>query len=90
MHRPARWQADQGPDAQAGQADGLRPAHPARPVTDPFIGTQEAVPGTRMPTLAEVFQLADRYGAGGVQFNIETKLDPTLTSLAATPSSLEA
>jgi len=51
--------------------------HPADPATDPFVGTQEAVPGTRMPTLAEVFQLADRYGAKRVQFNIETKLDPT-------------
>jgi glycerophosphoryl diester phosphodiesterase len=30
-----------------------------------------------MPTLAEVFDLADRYGARNVQFNIETKLDPT-------------
>ena len=31
-----------------------------------------------MPTLAQVFELADRYGADDVQFNIETKLDPTL------------
>jgi glycerophosphoryl diester phosphodiesterase len=52
--------------------------HPADPSTDPFVGTQESVPGTRMPTLAEVFDLADRYGADDVQFNIETKLDPTI------------
>jgi glycerophosphoryl diester phosphodiesterase len=51
--------------------------HPAVPSTDPFVGTQEAVPGTKMPTLAEVFELANRYGAKNVQFNIETKLDPT-------------
>jgi glycerophosphoryl diester phosphodiesterase len=52
--------------------------HPANPATDPFVGTQESVPGTHMPTLAEVFDLADRYGADDVQFNIETKVDPTL------------
>ena len=51
--------------------------HPANPATDPFVGTQETVPGTHMPTLAEVFRLADRYGARHVQFNIETKIDPT-------------
>ena len=51
--------------------------HPADPATDPFVGTQEAVPGTHMPTLAQVFELVDRYGAKRVQFNIETKLDPT-------------
>jgi glycerophosphoryl diester phosphodiesterase len=52
--------------------------HPADPASDPFIGTQEPVPGTRMPTLAEVFALANRYGANDVQFNIETKIDPTV------------
>jgi len=51
---------------------------PPNPATDPFVGTQESVPGTKMPTLGEVFKLADRYGADHVQFNIETKLDPTL------------
>ena len=43
---------------------------------DPFVGTIEPVPGTRMPTLDEVFALAERYGARDVQFNIETKIDP--------------
>jgi glycerophosphoryl diester phosphodiesterase len=52
--------------------------HPADPASDPFIGTQEPVPGTRMPTLGEVFALANRYGANDVQFNIETKIDPTV------------
>ena len=52
--------------------------HPADPATDPFVGTQESVPGTHMPKLADVFALADRYGAKNVQFNIETKIDPTL------------
>jgi glycerophosphoryl diester phosphodiesterase len=52
--------------------------HPPNPATDPFVGTREAVPGTHMPTLAQVFELANRYGADGVQFNIETKIDPTV------------
>jgi glycerophosphoryl diester phosphodiesterase len=51
---------------------------PPDPATDPFVATQESVPGTRMPTLAEVFALANRYGADDVQFNIETKIDPTV------------
>ena len=38
-----------------------------------------------MPTLAEVFELANRYGAKGVQFNIETKLDPTLPKETVAP-----
>lgn len=50
---------------------------PPDPAADPFVSTQESVPGTRMPTLAEVFALADRYGADKVEFNVETKLDPT-------------
>jgi glycerophosphoryl diester phosphodiesterase len=63
--------------AQIQQLDcGTR--HPADPATDPFVATQEAVPGTRMPSLAQVFQLASRYGADDVQFNIETKIDPTV------------
>jgi glycerophosphoryl diester phosphodiesterase len=59
---------------------------PDAPSTDPFVGTQESVPGTRMPTLAEVFELADRYGAKRVQFNIETKLDPTLPKETVAPA----
>ena len=60
--------------------------HPADPAKDPFIGTQEPVPGARMPLLSEVFQLADRYGAHDVQFNIETKLDPTLPAETVDPT----
>ncbi|MBA2298509.1 MAG: glycerophosphodiester phosphodiesterase, partial [Actinobacteria bacterium] len=59
---------------------------PPNPATDPFVGTQEAVPGTRMPTLGEVFELADRYGADHVRFNIETKLDPTLPGDTVDPA----
>jgi glycerophosphoryl diester phosphodiesterase len=60
--------------------------HPDVPSTDPFVGTQESVPGTKMPTLAEVFQLVNRYEANGVQFNIETKLDPTLPKETVAPA----
>jgi glycerophosphoryl diester phosphodiesterase len=42
------------------------------------VATQEAVPGTHMPRLAQVFELANRYGADNVQFDIETKIDPTV------------
>jgi glycerophosphoryl diester phosphodiesterase len=50
---------------------------PADPAHDPYVGTQQPVPGTRMPTLDEVYDLADRYGATTVHFNVETKIDPT-------------
>lgn len=59
--------------------------NPDVPSTDPFLPTLEQVPGTKMPTLAEVFELANRYGAKGVQFNIETKLDPTLPKETVAP-----
>ena len=60
--------------------------HPADPSTDPFVGTQEAVPGTHMPSLAQVFQLVNRYGADKVQFDIETKRDPTLPKETVGPT----
>jgi len=41
--------------------------------------TQHTVPGTRMPTLDEVFQLAPK---GKFQFNIETKIFPKKASTA--------
>ncbi|GAA1266403.1 glycerophosphodiester phosphodiesterase [Saccharothrix xinjiangensis] len=36
---------------------------------------QELSPGARMPTLAEVFELARRHRAHGVRFNVETKVE---------------
>jgi len=36
---------------------------------------QQPVDGTRMPTLASVFELVKRLGADQVQFDIETKID---------------
>jgi glycerophosphoryl diester phosphodiesterase len=37
---------------------------------------QRAIPGTRVPTLAEVFELVRRSGDRHVRLNIETKIDP--------------
>ncbi|HMJ35118.1 MAG TPA: glycerophosphodiester phosphodiesterase family protein [Baekduia sp.] len=56
------------------------------PAGDPISATQQAVPGTHMPRLAQVFALAARYGAKDVQFNIETKLDPTVPGDTVDPS----
>lgn len=36
---------------------------------------QQAVPGARMPTLAEVFDLVREHGADGVMLNVETKVE---------------
>jgi glycerophosphoryl diester phosphodiesterase len=38
---------------------------------------QLSIPGTRIPTLAEVFDLVRRSGDPHVRLNIETKIDPT-------------
>ncbi|HEX8168814.1 MAG TPA: glycerophosphodiester phosphodiesterase [Beijerinckiaceae bacterium] len=40
------------------------------------LPAQEPADGARIPTLAEVFDLAKRAGAGHVRFNLETKLAP--------------
>ena len=41
------------------------------------FSTQQPRDGTRVPTLAQVFDLAKQRGAGHVRFNIETKINPT-------------
>src|SRR5215472_15237717 len=38
---------------------------------------QRAIPGTRIPTLSEVFALVRRSGDRHVRLNIETKIDPS-------------
>jgi len=45
-------------------------------VTTRRFPDQLAVPGTRIPTLAEVFELVRRSGDRHVHLNIETKIDP--------------
>jgi glycerophosphoryl diester phosphodiesterase len=44
-------------------------------LTLPQFPGQAASPGAKMPTLAEVFALADSYRASQVRFNIETKVE---------------
>ena len=44
-------------------------------LTQPQFPGQQASPGAKMPTLAEVFALADSYRASQVRFNIETKVE---------------
>ena len=51
---------------------GLLPADPERFPSPPH----EPQPGTPMPTLGEVFELAKERGASGVHFNVEVKVDP--------------
>lgn len=50
---------------------------------NPGFPRQQPVPGTKVPTLEEVFDLA---AASGVQFNIETKIDPKTPDLAPDPA----
>ncbi|MFF1384622.1 glycerophosphodiester phosphodiesterase [Arthrobacter sp. NPDC058288] len=44
-------------------------------LTLPQFPGQQAAPGEKMPTLAEVFALVDSYRASQVKFNIETKVE---------------
>jgi glycerophosphoryl diester phosphodiesterase len=44
-------------------------------LTQPEFPGQAASPGAKMPTLAEVFALADSHRASQVKFNIETKVE---------------
>jgi glycerophosphoryl diester phosphodiesterase len=55
-------------------------------IQNPEFATQQTVPGTRMPTLDEVFQLA---GKGKFRFNIETKIFPNRASQAAAEAMLK-
>ncbi len=48
---------------------------------------QLAIPGTRIPTLAEVFDLVRRSGDHHVRLNIETKIDPTHPEESLDPQS---
>ncbi|MCW5963346.1 MAG: glycerophosphodiester phosphodiesterase [Bryobacterales bacterium] len=50
---------------------------------NPGFPAQQALPGTRMPTLEEIFQ--EFAAIEGVQFNIETKIDPRKPELTPSP-----
>jgi glycerophosphoryl diester phosphodiesterase len=51
-------------------------------IQNPAFATQQAIPGTKMPTLDEVFNLASK---GSFQFNIETKINAKKPELAPPP-----
>jgi len=51
-------------------------------VPNPQFPEQKRIPGTRMPTLDEVFSLASK---GRFEFNVETKISPAKPELSATP-----
>ncbi|WP_425323593.1 glycerophosphodiester phosphodiesterase family protein [Haloactinopolyspora alba] len=50
--------------------------------TLPAFPDQVAVPGARIPTLDEVFELVKASGRDDVRLNIETKIDPTVDDTA--------
>jgi glycerophosphoryl diester phosphodiesterase len=50
---------------------------------NPLFARQQTVPGTRIPTLDEVFALASK---GNFKFNIETKIDPSQPKLTVPPA----
>lgn len=52
-------------------------------IQNPLFKTQNTVPGTRIPTLDEVFGLASK---GKFRFNIETKIDPREPDMTAPPA----
>jgi len=52
---------------------------------NPAFPKQRAVPGTRVPTLQEVFDLVKRKGSR-VEFNIETKISPAKPDLTPVPA----
>jgi glycerophosphoryl diester phosphodiesterase len=60
--------------------------HPTDPATDPFYASELPVPGTRIPTLEQVFDLVEQRHANDVQLNIETKIDPTMPQNSVGPT----
>ncbi len=58
------------------QAYDLGRLQPGTPYAKTF-DQQQPVDGTRMPTLAQLFELVKSRGAANVRFNIETKINPT-------------
>ena len=54
------------------------------------FSSQQAIDGVRVPTLAEVFQLASPHEYASVRFNIETKINPLKPSLTLAPEAFVA
>jgi glycerophosphoryl diester phosphodiesterase len=84
-----RWLPTQGPTIRSLTWQQLREfdvgrIDPASSYAKTFA-TQQAVDGTRMPRLSDLFELVQRLGASTVRFNIETKLSPLKPDETATP-----
>jgi glycerophosphoryl diester phosphodiesterase len=60
---------------------------PGTPYANTF-SLQQPRDGTRIPTLAQVFDLVKTKGASHVRFNIETKINPTTPDDTATPETM--
>ncbi|MQA93381.1 MAG: glycerophosphodiester phosphodiesterase [Streptosporangiales bacterium] len=60
----------------------------ADPEADPFVGTQVPVPGSRMPTLAEVIALLRTYRADRVRLTVELKSVASAGGISAGPREL--
>jgi len=60
---------------------------PGTPYATTF-NLQQPRDGTRIPTLAQVFELVKAKGAGHVRFNIETKINPTQPDDTASPDAM--
>src|SRR5689334_22762272 len=58
--------------------------NPARNYAKAFP-EQQAIDGTRIPRLSDLFELAKRKGDGRVRFNVEIKSDPTRPELSLAP-----
>lgn len=68
------------------QAYDIGRIRPDTPYAQAFA-TQQPADGQRVPTLASVFDLVRRSGAG-VRFNIETKIDPTRPDDTVAPEAM--
>lgn len=69
------------------QAYDVGRIQPGTPYASTF-SNQQPVDGTRMPTLAALFERVKLLGATGVRFNIETKLNPEQPGDTASPEQM--
>ncbi|MDP3413798.1 MAG: glycerophosphodiester phosphodiesterase family protein, partial [Polaromonas sp.] len=69
------------------QAYDVGRIQPGTPYASTF-GNQQPLDGTRIPTLAALFERVKLLGAGGVRFNIETKLNPEQPADTASPEQM--
>ncbi|MGQ2978941.1 MAG: glycerophosphodiester phosphodiesterase [Polaromonas sp.] len=71
------------------QAYDVGRIQPGTPYAATF-GNQQPLDGTRIPTLAALFERVKLLGASGVRFNIETKINPEQPADTASPEQMSA